>query len=66
MKSKVFTLSNVFLKNSFQTQNKKQASPVKMAILYIFLFIYLGGVFGFMSYGMIDGLIALRPRASIP
>lgn len=67
MNSKIFSLTKVFLKNSFQnmsTYKKKnkdeKKSSTKMILLYAFLFLYLGAIFGVMSYSMIEGLIQIK------
>lgn len=67
MKNKVLSLTKVFLKNSFQnmkmSNSKKQMTSGKkagMIMLYVFLFLYLASIFGFVSYGMITGLSAIH------
>ena len=65
MKNKVKALTKVILKNSFQNmetaketgKNKKSKS---MIILYIFVFLYLGGIIGVFSNGLIKELIAIK------
>ena len=65
MKSKVLSLTKVFLKNSFQNmetaktknQNKKSIS---MIILYLFVFAYLAAIVGFLSFQMIEGLLQIH------
>ena len=65
MKSKVISLTNVILKNSFQNmetaksanENKKSKS---MVVLYVFVFIYLAGIMGVFSNGLIKELMAIN------
>lgn len=62
MKSKVWALTKVFLKCSFANMGNKKdkttqkSNPLKFVILYGFLIIYLGGVMGTLSYGLISSL----------
>lgn len=62
MKSKVISLTKVFLKSSFQKMkqentNKKSKS---MIVLYIISFGYLAAIMGFFSYQIINMLIEVR------
>ena len=66
MNNKVLSLSKVILKNSFQnmetakdskSENKKSKG---MIILYIFTFLYLGGIIGIFSNELIKGLIEIN------
>lgn len=59
MKNKVLSLTKVFLKNSFGTQNNDKKKK-GLTILYILAFMYLAGVMGFMSFGMIQSLVAIN------
>ena len=63
MRNKTLALTKVFLKNTFNTQTAKEknktANTVKMLILYIILFAYLGAVVAFLSYGQIKVLQAM-------
>ena len=67
MKSKVFSLTKVILKNSFQNmETAKSANENKnkkstgMIILYIFVFLYLAGIIGVLSNGLIKELMAIK------
>lgn len=66
MNKKVRTLTKVFLKNSFQNMSfgqKKESSPTKkmgMLFLYLILILYIAGIFGVISYGMITSLMAIE------
>ena len=67
MKSKVLSLTKVFLKNSFQTmkrQNVKKDEPkskkIGMIILYLFLGIYLSSIMGFLSYNLVSSLMVIN------
>lgn len=63
MKSKVISLTKVILKNSFQnvkpdkTTNKKS---IGMIILYAFVFLYLAGIIGVFSNGLIKELMGIN------
>lgn len=64
---KVIELTKIFLKSSFSSFNSQMGiqngSKKKLPkILYFILFLYLAGVFGFLSYSLIDGLIRNRTR----
>ena len=71
MKSKIVSLTKVFLKNSYQNafnvNNKtKEVNSSKKTISLIgfaILFGYLICIFGFMSYGIIDMLIQVHQEA---
>ena len=65
MKNKVISLTKVILKNSFQNmETAKEAKTNKksksMIVLYIFVFIYLAGIIGVFSNGLIKELIAIK------
>ena len=65
MKNKVISLTKVIFKNSFQNiETAKEANTNKksksMIILYIFVFIYLAGIIGVFSNGLIKELIAIK------
>lgn len=55
---KIVSLTKVLLKNSFQkySENNKKTSKVGKIIIYGILLIYLMGIFGFLSYGLITTL----------
>lgn len=60
---KISSLTKVFLKNSFQntqTASNKKSSKIANTVLYIFVFIYLGAIMGFVSYNMISGLVQIN------
>lgn len=60
---KISSLTKVFLKNSFQntqTASNKKSSKIANLVLYIFVFIYLGAIMGFVSYNMISGLVQIH------
>lgn len=71
MKSKVWTLTKVFLKCSFANmgskieKTEKKQNPLKGILVYSFLIIYMGVIMGFLSYGMISSLKLIRTRTSI-
>ncbi len=67
MKNKVMVLTKVIFKNSFQnmetaksTNESKNKKSKSMIILYIFAFIYLAGIIGVFSNGLIKELIAIN------
>lgn len=68
MKNKVISLTKVFLKNSYSpnslknSENKKK-SKFGMIALYLFVFVYLGAIVGFLSFSMISSLIAIHQEA---
>ena len=55
MNKKIFSLTKVLLKNSFQryNENSKKTSKIGKILLYVVLVAYLMGIFGFLSYGLI-------------
>lgn len=60
MKSKVISLTKVFLKNSFQPMGQNVDKKKKgLAILYVFAFLYLAAIMGFMSFGLIQTLYSI-------
>lgn len=63
--NKIISLTKVLLKNSFQkySENNKKTSKVGKIILYGFLLVYLMGIFGFMSYGLITTLQQVNQEA---
>ncbi len=57
----IFDLTKIFLIGAFhRNPNKKKRSAVLRIVLYVGLFLYLAGVFGYLSYEMLKGLIALK------
>lgn len=57
MNKKIFSLTKVLLKNSFQRyDNKKQRNKVATAILYIIVFGYVMALFGVFSFQIINTL----------
>ena len=67
MKSKVFSLTKVILKNSFQnmetaksTNENKNKKSIGMIILYVFVFLYLAGIIGVFSNGLIKELMVIN------
>lgn len=57
MNKKIFSLTKVLLKNSFQRyDNKKQKNKVATAILYIIVFGYVMALFGVFSFQIINTL----------
>ncbi len=67
MKSKVISLTKVIFKNSFQnmetaksTNENKNKKSAGMIILYAFVFIYLAGIVGVFSNGVIKELIEIN------
>ena len=63
--NKIISLTKVLLKNSFQkySENNKKTSKVGKIILYGFLLVYLMGILGFMSYGLITTLQQVNQEA---
>ena len=65
MNNKIISLTKVIFKNSFQNmETAKEAKTNKksksMIVLYIFVFIYLAGIIGVFSNGLIKELIAIK------
>ena len=67
MKSKVFSLSKVILKNSFQNMESAKSKNENtskrkygMIILYVFVFLYLAGIIAVLSNGLINELLEIR------
>lgn len=64
---KILELTKVFLKTSFSNMEAQtmgnNKSKLGMAFLYLFLIVYLGGIIGFLSYNVIDGLISIQQEA---
>lgn len=71
MKSKVWSLTKVFLKCSFtnmeskKNKNNKNQNSLKWILLYGFLIIYLCMIIGSLSFGVINSLKAIRTRTGI-
>lgn len=63
MKNKVISLTKVFLKNSFQAMGRNGNSQGKrkggFTILSMIAFLYLAAIMGFMSFGLIESLVAI-------
>lgn len=65
MNKKVWSLTKVFLKNSFQNTGSKKktntkAKSIGMIILYALLFLYVAGIMGSLSFGMIQSLLEIH------
>ena len=57
MNKKIFILTKVLLKNSFQQyESSKKGKKVARNLLYILVFAYIMGLFGFFSYHIINTL----------
>ena len=65
MNKKIFSLTKVLLKNSFQryNENNKKTSKIGKILLYAVLVVYLIGIFGFLSYGLITTLQQVQQEA---
>ena len=64
--NKIFSLTKVLLKNSFQKYDEKNSKKLSKAIRIIsygILLIYLMAIFGFMSYGLITTLKQVHQEA---
>ena len=63
--NKIISLTKVLLKNSFQkySENNKKTSKAGKVILYGILIVYLMGIFGFLSYGLITTLQQVHQEA---
>ena len=63
--NKIISLTKVLLKNSFQkySENNKKTSQIGKVILYGILLVYLMGIFGFLSYGLITTLQQVHQEA---
>lgn len=63
--NKISSLTKVLLKNSFQkySENNKKTSQIGKVILYGILIVYLMGIFGFLSYGLITTLQQVHQEA---
>ena len=63
--NKISSLTKVLLKNSFQkySENNKKTSKAGKVILYGILIVYLMGIFGFLSYGLITTLQQVHQEA---
>ena len=57
----IINLTKVFLISSFSRGgNRKKKNNIGKIALYAVLFIYLAGVFGYLSYEVLSGLIAVK------
>ena len=56
----ILNLTKVFLISAFNRGGNKSRNKIGKIILYAVLFAYLIGVFGFLSYEILSGLIALK------
>ena len=56
----IINLTRIFLITSFGKGESKNRHRIGKIILYAGLFVYLIGVFGFLSYEILSGLIALK------
>ena len=56
----IINLTRIFLITSFSKGGSKNKHRIGKILLYAGLFIYLIGVFGFLSYEILSGLIALK------
>lgn len=65
MNKKIISLTKVLLKNSFQryNENNKKTSKIGKILLYAVLVVYLIGIFGFLSYGLITTLQQVQQEA---
>ena len=66
MNHKVLSLTKVFLKNSFKNYMpsvKTKQKKTGMLLLYMLAFVYLAGVMGFVSYGMITSMMQIHQEA---
>ena len=65
MNKKIFSLTKVLLKNSFQryNENSKKTSKIGKILLYVVLVAYLMGIFGFLSYGLITTMQQVQQEA---
>ena len=64
---KVLELTKVFLKTSFSNMNSqmgiKSKNKIGMALLYLFLIVYLGGLIGIFSYNIINLLKTINQES---
>ena len=65
MNKKIISLTKFLLKNSFQryNENNKKTSKIGKILLYAVLVVYLIGIFGFLSYGLITTLQQVQQEA---
>lgn len=70
MMHKIAQLTKVFLKNSYQNNqmfpsksNHSNGKKIFMKLLYLILVLYLIGIFGFFSYGIIQALSLIHQEA---
>ena len=56
----IIDLTRIFLITSFSKGGSKDKHRIGKMLLYAGLFVYLIGVFGFLSYEILSGLIALK------
>ena len=61
MLKNIINLTKVFITTSFNktSTNKKRNSIIRI-LLYLFIFIYVIGAFGFLSYQILSGLISIN------
>lgn len=64
---KISSLTKVLLKNSFQkySEKNKKATKTGTIILYGILVVYLMGIFGFLSYGLITTLQQVHQESMV-
>ena len=60
----IFNLTKIFLISSLFKGSKQKRKPASY-ILYGFLCLYLGGVLAFLSFQMLDTLIALHQENAL-
>ena len=56
----ILNLTKVFLISAFNRGGNRNRHKIGKIVLYAVLFAYLIGVFGFLSYEILSGLIALK------
>ncbi len=64
--NKVLELTKIFLKTSFSSMNAKMGVSTKFRgkfVLYGLLFVYFAGLIIFLSYNLLEGLIAINQEA---
>ena len=64
--SKVIKLTRIFLKSSFSNMDSRMGVSSKSngkILLYGILFLYFAGLIIFLSYNLLDGLIAIHQEA---
>ena len=61
MLKNIINLTKVFITTSFnRSSSNKKGNKVLKVLLYIFLFVYVIGAFGFLSYQILSGLISIN------